>query len=60
MNDYVNNTLVKSSWDHFPHAGSNVNTLWSDGCKLVCVCVGVCDVSIEEFVQSGVRTARTL
>lgn len=36
--DYGNNTLVKSSWNHPPHADSNVNIPWSDGCTL-CVCL---------------------
>lgn len=38
MKDYENNTLVKSSWNHFSGVDSSVNIPWSDDCKL-CVCV---------------------
>lgn len=55
MNDCVNNTLVKSSWDHFPTCRQqrkySMAVSWS-----MCVC----DVSIEEIIQSSVCTAKTL
>lgn len=55
MRDYGNNTLVKSSWNHFTHVDSNVNIPRCVGCKMdVCVCV-----SIEETIQSNVCIART-
>lgn len=59
MNDCVNNTLVKSSWDHFPTCRQQCKySMAVSWC--VCVYVCVCDVSIEEIIQSSVCTAKTL